>query len=507
MKKISFLFALLWVSSVICAGNLNGNFNTNEFPTVRFAWHENNPNVLGSSAFKLTENKTSLDFDVEVADSRHPQGENAYVILWEDMAVYNQYHHFYDFTNQVLDLYFGCTLLDKDDYFYIAAYNRTKTQDNTLRPIVSGFTNDGQELQQAVKNYQRSKLTFNEAPNQSDAFPALNEALDLLNARNNDGAKAIFIFTVGRALENSASNSVVSVQRRAQELHIPVYVIQYAAPYGKSEKFEDLAVGSYGMFLSVSSANVDENVTNGLAGFREMVRKVEKRYYGHDYIFTYQTLTERGGDAATLTINVAGTETQLQMVPPAHNVLSWMKTHLILTILCIVLFIALLVVGIVLFVTRSHKHDAQMNVLRQEQESAAQQATAAQQALETYKQETRQQEVARKNDELQKQLIALMHSKNLYPRLFVSEKGNNSVYEMTKPSITIGRKSDNDLVLTNAAVSRNHAQIVFNGVEFVLEDLHSTNGLFVNGQIVKGMHTLKNQDMINIGQAMITFKL
>lgn len=506
MKKSSFLLVLLWVSSAMFAGNLSGNFNTDEFPVIHFTWHENNPDRYKASSFEITENNLSVDFDVEMMDRYYEGGDNAYVILWEDMAVYNQYHHFFDFTKQVLFSFFS-EQQDHGNYFYLAAYNRTFTKDNTLRPLTQHFTNDEFTLLQAVNTYARSDQKFNELPNQSDAFPALNEALDMLNARNNKGAKAIFLFTVGRALENSASNSVVSVQKKAKELHIPVYVIQYAAPYGKAVKFEDLAKGTYGMYLGVNSAYDNENVSAALDKLQEMVRKAEKRYHGHDYDFTYTTRTERCGDAATLTISVAGTKTQLQMVPPTHNFVSWIKAHLIISIICVVLFIVLLVVGIVLFTTRSHKHDQQMSNLRKEQENATQQATAAQQALENYKQETRRQEMERQNEELIKQLTSLMHTKNLYPRLFISENDQKSTFDITQPFTTIGRKSDNDVVLNNPSVSRNHAKISFNGVDFVLEDLHSTNGLFVNGKIVEGMHTLKNQDLINIGQAMITFKV
>lgn len=505
MKKSSFLLALLWVSSAMFAGNLSGNFNTDEFPVIHFTWHENNPDRYKANSFELTENNISMDFDVEVMDRYYEPGDNAYVILWEDMAIYNQYHHFYDFTKQVLSSFFSLPN-NPDNYFHIAAYNRTRTHANTLRTVCD-FTNDEVTLLQTVNNYSRSTETFSEMPKQSDAFPALNEAMDMLYARNNKGAKAIFIFTVGRPLENSATNSVVFVQERARELHIPIYVIQYASPYGESNKFIDLAVSSYGKNLSVNSAYDTENVSAALSELRDMVRKAEKRYHGHDYDFTYTTKTERGGDAATLTISVAGNKTQLQMVPPTHNFVSWIKAHLIISIICVVLFIVLLVVGIVLFTTRSHKHDQQMSNLRKEQENAAQQATAAQQALENFKQETRQQELARQNEELIKQLTSLMHTKNLYPRLFISENGQKTTFDITKPFIMIGRKSDNDLVLSNPAVSRNHAKISFNGVDFILEDQQSTNGIFVNGKIVEGMHTLKNQDLINIGQAMITFKV
>ena len=501
------LFFLSLFSACVLAGNLNGGFNTNDYPKVSFVWHEHNPHVYEASSFKLLENNKDVRFDFEEVSLQHPEEENAYVVLWEDMAAYNEYHHFYEFTKQVLQSFFSNAPKSEDDYFYLAVYNRTRTDENTLRPLVERFTNQQSDLLQAVNNYRRSIETFSQFPSQSDAFPALNEALDMLNMRENKGAKAIFIITVGHALENSATNSVVAVREKSKELHIPIYVIQYAAPYGQAQKFWDLATSTYGLSLSVNSAKMQENVDASLMALNEMYRKAETRYYGRDYQFTYESSMVRGGAAATLTISVNGVDSQVQMMPPSHNILSWIKAHLILSIICIVLFIVLLVVGIVLFQKHKASQARQMEALRQKQQQAVQQANAAQQALENYKQETKQQEIARQNEDLQKQLASIMRAKNLYPHLYISENGKNSMYEIGKPTITIGRKSDNDLVLSNNAVSRLHAQIVFNGVDFTLEDMQSTNGVFVNGQVVSSMRSLKDQDMINIGQAIITFKI
>ncbi|HEY1783996.1 MAG TPA: FHA domain-containing protein, partial [Pirellulales bacterium] len=50
----------------------------------------------------------------------------------------------------------------------------------------------------------------------------------------------------------------------------------------------------------------------------------------------------------------------------------------------------------------------------------------------------------------------------------------------------LGRHPECDIVLDAAAVSRQHAQIVQEGHDFYIEDLHSRNGTFVNGRLVQG---------------------
>ncbi|MBI3549646.1 MAG: FHA domain-containing protein [Elusimicrobia bacterium] len=63
-------------------------------------------------------------------------------------------------------------------------------------------------------------------------------------------------------------------------------------------------------------------------------------------------------------------------------------------------------------------------------------------------------------------------------------------YAMDKPSFTIGRKPDNDVVIDNPAVSGHHCKISLQGDTFYVEDLESTNGTYVNEKrIMKaGLH-------------------
>ncbi|MDZ4201613.1 MAG: FHA domain-containing protein [Gallionella sp.] len=72
-------------------------------------------------------------------------------------------------------------------------------------------------------------------------------------------------------------------------------------------------------------------------------------------------------------------------------------------------------------------------------------------------------------------------------------------YLLNKERMTIGRKSHNDIVIDNLAVSGEHAAIVTILNDSFLEDLDSTNGLEVNGVPAK-KHFLQNSDLIEIGK-------
>lgn len=68
-----------------------------------------------------------------------------------------------------------------------------------------------------------------------------------------------------------------------------------------------------------------------------------------------------------------------------------------------------------------------------------------------------------------------------------------------KKRISIGRTSDNDVVLDNRGVSRRHAQIEFNDNAAVIIDNESLNGTFVNSRKVTE-EILRDDDVITIGK-------
>ena len=71
-------------------------------------------------------------------------------------------------------------------------------------------------------------------------------------------------------------------------------------------------------------------------------------------------------------------------------------------------------------------------------------------------------------------------------------------------SLTIGRRKKNNVMIEDMAVSGHHAKIDSVGDSFVLIDLQSRNGSFVNEQLINS-HWLKHGDVINIGEHSLVF--
>lgn len=70
--------------------------------------------------------------------------------------------------------------------------------------------------------------------------------------------------------------------------------------------------------------------------------------------------------------------------------------------------------------------------------------------------------------------------------------------------MTIGRKPENDIVIDNLAVSGSHAAIEGTGDGFLLLDLQSKNGTFVNEKAITS-HRLAHGDLVTIGKHQLSF--
>lgn len=76
----------------------------------------------------------------------------------------------------------------------------------------------------------------------------------------------------------------------------------------------------------------------------------------------------------------------------------------------------------------------------------------------------------------------------------------NQIYELNKDVITLGRDITNDITINDPEVSRHHAKLSRQGDSYVIEDLGSTNGTFVNGQRLSGARLLTPGETVGLGE-------
>jgi hypothetical protein len=79
-------------------------------------------------------------------------------------------------------------------------------------------------------------------------------------------------------------------------------------------------------------------------------------------------------------------------------------------------------------------------------------------------------------------------------------------YSLLKDEISLGRGTENDLVVPHASVSRTHARIQRRGGAYQLIDLNSTNGTFINDQPVHGSVPLAPGSEVRLGEVSFIFR-
>lgn len=88
----------------------------------------------------------------------------------------------------------------------------------------------------------------------------------------------------------------------------------------------------------------------------------------------------------------------------------------------------------------------------------------------------------------------------------ILSKENTKIDEIIidKDVMTIGRRPDCDIIIDDIASSGRHSKLVTLLNDSFIEDLGSTNGTYVNGELVK-KHALNNNDVVTIGKHVIKY--
>jgi predicted component of type VI protein secretion system len=87
-----------------------------------------------------------------------------------------------------------------------------------------------------------------------------------------------------------------------------------------------------------------------------------------------------------------------------------------------------------------------------------------------------------------------------YRMIVRSGPNPGTVFELTREVSTIGRDVTNEVVIGDAEISRQHARLTRTPGGYVLEDLGSTNGTFVNSERLMAPRVLNPGDLIALGE-------
>jgi pSer/pThr/pTyr-binding forkhead associated (FHA) protein len=75
---------------------------------------------------------------------------------------------------------------------------------------------------------------------------------------------------------------------------------------------------------------------------------------------------------------------------------------------------------------------------------------------------------------------------------YTTPEGSTGEIELTAESMTVGRADDNAIVILDNSVSSHHGELVFDGADWIFNDLGSTNGTKIQGELVQQVSLTQN---------------
>lgn len=494
---------------------LKGTYILDSFPVVSFVWNTANPEDMNPSQFALYEGNEAVEFKVEALPIDKSKEVNKNIlILWEDMASHGRQS---DFTCKMLTRFFSEASFASTDRFEVAVFDRQKdTEKNIIKPLVGEFSTDVQRLSDAVASHVKNSRQYQNYPQLTDLYSAINEGIDLLpNGRSN----VIIVVTAGLNMKASgASTEMETVRRKAFSTSTPIYVVKYPLA-GNTPEVNTLAAETFGQVIS---STID--IASATDSIKQCYLSLDNRLRGRDYKFTFTTKCERDGKPHPLRLSVDKLPPRPinpPFIAPDKNFGQWLADSW-----WIVAIVVVIVIGTVVLLffssEKKKKEQEQANQdmreqFRQQQQESENRSREMVESLRREQEDHQRLVLAEaeraKKDAEEKRLTKLMQTKNLLPRLQCKAGTDSFIYNISKPHITIGRDASNDVAFqssndsfNNQTVSGVHAEIVFNGSAFEVFNRSRSyaQGIIVNGQFYQ-QYTLRNGDMIGIGEAIIIF--
>jgi len=84
-----------------------------------------------------------------------------------------------------------------------------------------------------------------------------------------------------------------------------------------------------------------------------------------------------------------------------------------------------------------------------------------------------------------------------------TDYSDHQLFSFAKQEAILGRDPNNDVSISDPEVSRRHARFIYQNENYLIEDLGSTNGTFLNGNRLSSPQQLRPGDVITFGESII----
>ena len=504
------------------------NINTDNFPEIRVKIQFNKDGQPIKDDFKVSdEDQTDLDFDLEKISDDNNQTDGRVVFFLIDAASHMEGFPIQGIKSAVskaLDIELG-----ENDRVNIGYFGTSDTGSEGLRLLDNDFM--PQSNIAGLKSDLNKKILVATSSDSTDsnAYRAMFNALNILDNVPFEGQK-ILILLSGAIDYQRTTYTADDVVDESKKLGIPIFTINHLrvnSPLQKTSIYERISAQTNGQSFDVNNtSNIGERL-RGIFDTRNKQPDNSIQYY--EFIFT----TDQPADGEEHTFRIVYQEEPSeptfytapldgQSSKPPGGILDNYGPLLILAGLGALL-------GIIYYFYNERQ-------IRLQEELEEEEALRAQMEEQDKRKENESQgyiqELKEKNIRLQEQLklkeqelakkideVPTVIPPEKYdlkntsisggggaPYLQISAGAFSENFRLNKPTITIGRATNNDIIIPEQTVSSKHATITIEKGSFFINDLGSTNGTFVNGSRISSK-LLKSGDIIKLGAAHCRFEI
>lgn len=375
----------------------------------------------------------------------------------------------------------------EQDLINVCYFSKANADGRSLNTVSAEFTSDKNTLVNEMKN----KVTAVKDSNPvADVFKSIYDCLDFINEKQNLPANKMLIVISAAINNNRSPIKAEDCIDRANKFSIPVYTVTYKTNNRyAADNFVRISDKTEGKSQSAQSA---EEITSALGDFTS---RVDQTAVAPSNSYTLEFNGSQTGADNAFEVQYQGNKQTASYTIPEDKLSVWTKYTWWFIIGGALLVVFLVLVVWFLMKGTKKKTSAENDRLRAMEERNIQ----LQQQLSQQRDKTQMTPQEPQKFDLKRTQIG---GGGGSPILMVSSGNFSKNFPLNKPEVSIGRNSNNDVVIPDSTVSGGHAKLVNEGGNWYIIDNGSTNGTFVNGTRINKQRISSN-DVIKLGAAFL----
>lgn len=444
-------------------------------------------------------------------------GKEVLFLVLNHQAYDNRTKWYQSVINQAID----DGILGANDAYAVQSFDCNRPEYGSdkqlLFPAKPTFVTTEAALRNQVSAIDLSKPKFkNNCQTNSNIYGALSVALEQFGNAPQSSGKMRAIVLLADDWSIVSEIKIQGIIERSKELDIPIYGVTFYQNIQRQYGVEPICEATYGGY----SIFQENEAAEASAALLKYCKNMTQRASGITYPFTFETTHPKDGKSHQVKVTYNKKTTSFQYQVPEQTFGDWFEANFWL---CIGLIVAVLAALIVLLVMRSKKkkraEEAELKrqeELRrvEEQQSAADLKVARQEEeLKRIKDDEKRKLDQERAERIRKEKeadnaakVKEMGARGNLPWFTYRYGDQTGSFELNHSEFTVGRDEENNYRINLSIVSRRHFEVVYAEGTYVITDLNSSNGTYLNGQRITSSQ-LKDGDVISLGDVHLTFHI